>query len=162
MLVTEFPPQRKDEEVYLASYKVNSKIVKTGESLTDDEAYFQDIVCTVRKKVGGKRIRVNVIVAPLYNMSFHYKTSVQKQKYILLRRITYEKELRTYVIDGKETLDLIKVVELMKNVTDVGPLYEKLVKEFIINISNECNVEGNMEYIVVYDRGKCEDFTFNY
>lgn len=37
----------------------------------------------------------------------------------------------------------------------VGPCYEKLFKEFIVNITAECNVEGYKEYRKVCDRGKC-------
>lgn len=43
----------------------------------------------------------------------------------------------------------------MKTFIDIGPCYEKLVKEFIVNITAECNVEGNKECKMVYDWGKC-------
>lgn len=43
-------------------------------------------------------------------------------------------------------MELIKVV---------GPCYEKLVKEFIMNITAECNIEGCKEYRTVYGRRKC-------
>lgn len=34
------------------------------------------ISSTIRRKVGGKRIPVNVIAAPKDNVSYHYETSV--------------------------------------------------------------------------------------
>lgn len=37
----------------------------------------------------------------------------------------------------------------------VGPCYENLVTEFIVNITSKCNVEGRKEYKKVYDREKC-------
>lgn len=42
----------------------------------------------------------------------------------------------------------------MKIVTGIGCCYEKLVKEFIVNVTVEYNFEGNKEYRKVYDRGK--------
>lgn len=46
----------------------------------------------------------------------------------------------------------------MKIVSYIGPCFDKLVKEFIINISNECKVEGSKEYMKVYVRGCCVKF----
>lgn len=43
----------------------------------------------------------------------------------------------------------------MKIVSDIRPCYEKLVKEFILNLSSDSNVEGSQEYLKVYIRGKC-------
>ncbi|CAL5209882.1 unnamed protein product [Lathyrus oleraceus] len=47
----------------------------------------------------------------------------------------------------------------MRIVSDIGHCYEKLVKEFIVNISTECNVKGSKEYNKVYDRGKFVNFS---
>ena len=58
------------------------------------------------------------------------------------RRITHERELSKEAIDCQEIMDLLKDDGVMKTVSDVGPCYEKLVKEFIVNISDECNVGG--------------------
>lgn len=49
---------------------------------------------------------------------------------------------------------MLKATRLIKTATDVGPYYEKLFKEFIMNITVECNVEGNKECRNVHDRGK--------
>lgn len=56
-------------------------------------------------------------------------------------------------------MDLLKVTRLMKIVTGVGFCYEKLVKEFILNISSERNIEGSKEYRKVYVRGKFIKFS---
>lgn len=37
----------------------------------------------------------------------------------------------------------MKAVGLIKIVNDIGHCYEKLVKEFIVNITVVCNVKGN-------------------
>lgn len=41
----------------------------------------------------------------------------------------------------------MKDVGLMKIVTDIGPCYEKIVKEFIVNLSCECVVPQNLPFI---------------
>lgn len=86
---------------------------------------------------------MNVVDAPLDNVPFHYETSVQKWKYGFLRRVSCEKKLGTDALNCKEIIDLIKVVGLMKIGSHIGPCYEKLVKEFIVNITVESNVESN-------------------
>lgn len=86
------------------------------------------------------------------NVSFHFETNVQRWKHVFERRIVGEKEL------GKKALDCKKIMELLKTITNVDPFYEKLIKEFIMNITTECNVEINKEYKKVYDREKCVKF----
>lgn len=46
----------------------------------------------------------------------------------------------------------------MKTVTDISACYEKLVNEFIVNMSPDCNVKGSQEYMKVYVREKCVKF----
>lgn len=127
-------------------------------TLTNAEEDVQDIVHIVRRKVGGKRILVNVSSAHRDNISFHYETSVQKWTHVFQRRIVGEKELGKEALDCKEIMELLKAAGLMKIVTDDGPCYENLVKEFIVNITIECNVECNKEYRNMYHIGKCVKF----
>lgn len=70
-----------------------------------------------------------------------------------------ERELGIKALDCKEILDLLKVIKLMKTVTDVGLCYEKLVKDIILNISSERNIEGRKEYRKVYVRGNFIKFS---
>ncbi|MCI36795.1 envelope-like protein, partial [Trifolium medium] len=46
----------------------------------------------------------------------------------------------------------------MKTMTQIGKYYEKLVREFIVNITNKCS-EGSDEFRKVYIRGKCIKFS---
>lgn len=84
---------------------MNRKLVQTSNFETDDEEDVMDIMHTVRIKVGGKIIPVNVFSAHMDNISFQSQTSI---------------------------------------------------------IVTECNFEDIKEYKMVYDRGKCEVFTFYY
>ena len=47
----------------------------------------------------------------------------------------------------------------MKIVSNIGPFYEKLVKEFLVNLTLDCNVERSQKYMKVYIRGKCLKFS---
>lgn len=47
----------------------------------------------------------------------------------------------------------------MKTVSDMRPYYEKLVKEFIVNLFHDCNIKGSQKYKKVYVRGKCVKFS---
>lgn len=98
-----------------------------------------------RWKVSGKIIPLNVFAATLDNVSFRSESSVQNWKYVFQRRISYKRELSKKSFDCNDIIELIKVV---------GPFYEKFVKEFIVNISAECNDEGYKKYRKAYDRGK--------
>lgn len=55
----------------------------------------------------------------------------------------------------REIWDLLKKDGLMKIVTYIGPCYEKLVQEFIINLSSESNKEESKEVCKVYVIGCC-------
>ncbi|MCI36563.1 envelope-like protein [Trifolium medium] len=46
----------------------------------------------------------------------------------------------------------------MKTITKIGRCYEKLVREFIVNITNDCR-EGSDEHRKVYVRSKCIKFS---
>ncbi|XP_050897395.1 uncharacterized protein LOC127104245 [Lathyrus oleraceus] len=52
-------------------------------------------------------------------------------------------------------MDLIQEVGLMKTVTQFSKCYEMLVKEFIVNVSEEYADEKSKEFRKVYVRGKC-------
>lgn len=47
----------------------------------------------------------------------------------------------------------------MKIVIDVGKCNEKMVKEFVVHNSTECNDESSKEFRKVYVRGKCVKFS---
>lgn len=114
---------------------------------------------TVKREIGGKRILVNIPYAPLDNVSFHCESNVKKWKYIFQRRNAREKELSKEAIGYKKIMELLKAAGMKKSVTNIGPCYEKLVKEFIVNIIIECNFEESKEYRKVYVRAKCVKFS---
>lgn len=92
MLVTEFQTQRKEEQVSHDNSEVIRKLVQTRESDINSEAYIQNIVSTMRRKVGGKRIHLNVTSSHMDNMSFQSEANAQKWKYVFQRMIGVERE----------------------------------------------------------------------
>lgn len=56
-------------------------------------------------------------------------------------------------------MDMIKEVELMKSVAEFGKCYDMLVKEFIVNISKDCDNKRSKEFRKVYVRGKRMEFS---
>jgi hypothetical protein len=70
-----------------------------------------------------------------------------------------ERELSNETLDCKEIIDLIEKAGLMKTVSGLGSCYEKLFKEFIVNIAEDCDNPLSKEYHQVFVRGKCVEFS---
>ncbi|XP_050909854.1 uncharacterized protein LOC127123693 [Lathyrus oleraceus] len=122
------------------------RIVQSSNSETDGETGVLEIATSSRRKVGGKIILVNIPVELLDNVSVHSEGNVQKWKYLYQRRIASERELSKDVLEWQEIMNLMKDVGLMNIVSDIEPYTDKLIKEFIVNISSEFNVEGSQQY----------------
>ncbi|XP_050908528.1 uncharacterized protein LOC127122192 [Lathyrus oleraceus] len=75
------------------------------------------------------------------------------------KRLALERELAQNVLDCKDIMDLIQEAGLMKTVTQFSKCYEMLVKEFIVNLSEECDDGKSKEFRKVYVRGKCVNFS---
>ncbi|XP_050896462.1 uncharacterized protein LOC127103239 [Lathyrus oleraceus] len=73
--------------------------------------------------------------------------------------LALERELDQNVLECKEIVDLIQEAGLMKTVTQLSKCYETLVKEFIVNVSEECVDGKSREFRKVYVRGKCVNFS---
>ncbi|KAK2454104.1 hypothetical protein QL285_001699 [Trifolium repens] len=118
-----------------------------------------NIVSTGKKKIGGRIIPQNVPDVPMDNISFHFIESAQKWKFVANRRLALERELSAEALEQKEIIALIEKAGLMKTVTGIGECYEKLVKEFLVNIPEDCDNPLSKEHHKVYVRGKCVHFS---
>ncbi|XP_050914639.1 uncharacterized protein LOC127129517 [Lathyrus oleraceus] len=132
---------------------------ESSESDQDIEHNVHDIISTFRKQASGKKIPANILELPLNNISFHYVENVEKWKYVYQRRLALEMEFRKDDFECKEVLSLIQEADLRKTVTGFGKCYEMLVKEFIVNISKECDNKKSKEFKKLYVRGRCVDFS---
>ncbi|KAK2435286.1 hypothetical protein QL285_020359 [Trifolium repens] len=118
-----------------------------------------NIVSTGKKKIGGKIIPQNVPDVPMDNISFHFIESAQKWKFVANRRLALERELGAEALECKEIVSLIEKAGLLKTVSGIGECYEKLVKEFLVNIPEDCDNPLSKEHHKVYVRGKCVHFS---
>ncbi|XP_050908497.1 uncharacterized protein LOC127122156 [Lathyrus oleraceus] len=124
----------------------------------DVEHNVQDIVSIDQKQTYGK-IPANIPQVPIDNISFHSMENVEKWKFVYKRRLPLEREMGKDSFECKEVMSLIQEDGLMKNLIGFGKCYEMLVKEFIVNISKECDNKRSKEFRKVYVRGRCVGFS---
>ena len=58
-----------------------------------------------------------------------------------------------------EIKEFLSDAQLMKKVIDVGPYYPKLVKEFIVNFSDDLNKPNNPDFKQIHVRGHYFSFS---
>ncbi|KAK2386046.1 hypothetical protein QL285_059986 [Trifolium repens] len=141
--------------------KKSRKKLRRAASVSDHDVVddVPNIVSTGKKKVGGKIVPQNVLDVPMDNISFHFIESAQKWKFVANRRLALERELSVEALEQKEIIVLIEKAGLMKIVSGIGECYEKLVKEFLANIPEDCDNPLSKEHHKVYVRGKCVHFS---
>ncbi|KAK2373930.1 hypothetical protein QL285_074931 [Trifolium repens] len=90
---------------------------------------------------------------------FHNKENEQRWRIVSQRRMATERELSSEALSYKEITTLLEEAKLMKTVLGVGKCYERLVREFITNLTGECAEEGSDSYHKVQLREKNFDFS---
>ncbi|XP_057444259.1 uncharacterized protein LOC130736442 [Lotus japonicus] len=149
----------KQQEVEAKSAKKKKVPVAAEESGSDVEEDVDDILPSEKKKYAGKRFPHNVHVVSIDNVSFHAEGNVQKWKYVCQRKIDKDREVGSDVLECKEVVALIEKAGLMKTILKVGRCYERLVKEFLVNLSVEVGLPESVEFRKVYVRDKCVEFS---
>ncbi|XP_045791671.1 uncharacterized protein LOC123886395 [Trifolium pratense] len=74
---------------------------------------------------------------PCDNVSFHLPSYAQRWGIICRRRLALERELGKDILECEEIVSLINDVGLIKTVWGLGSCYEKLFREFVVNIPIE-------------------------
>ncbi|XP_058762484.1 uncharacterized protein LOC131635869 [Vicia villosa] len=124
---------------------------------SDVDVNAQDI--PLRKKPTTSKLASSLPEVPIDNISFHYPSSVNRWKYVYPKRIALGRELAQNVLENKETVYLIHEAGLLKTVVHFPTCYEMLVKEFIMNLSEDCADRKSKDFRKVYVRGKCVTFS---
>jgi hypothetical protein len=137
------------------------KVVSSSESNHDVVEDVPNITTAGRMKSAGKKGAQTVEKVPNDNVSFQFPESALRWKFIYHRRVAVERELSEETVKIKEVMELIKEAGLMKTVCNLGECYEKLVKEFVVNILEDCDNPLSREYQKIYVRGKCVNFSPN-
>ncbi|XP_045821999.1 uncharacterized protein LOC123914880 [Trifolium pratense] len=96
---------------------------------------------------------------PCDNVSFHLPSYAQRWGIICRRRLALERELGKDILECEEIVSLINDAGLIKTVWGLGSCYEKLVREFVVNIPIGCDNPLDKEFQKVYVRGKCVTFS---
>ncbi|KAK2452073.1 hypothetical protein QL285_011072 [Trifolium repens] len=143
-----------------ASKQKTPKKRKTAAAVSAEDAVVNAPgILSTQKKKAGRSIPQNVPEVPMDNVSFHFSNSAAKWKFVYHRRLALERELSDEALECKEVMDLILQAGLMKTVSGLGSCYEKLVKEFIVNIGEDCGNRLSKEFHQVFVRGKCVQFS---
>ncbi|KAK2354424.1 hypothetical protein QL285_091946 [Trifolium repens] len=147
-------------EISTASKQKTPKKMKIAATVSAEDAVAKAPgILSTQKKKAGRSIPQNIPDVPMDNVSFHFSNSAAKWKFVYHRRLALERELSDEALECKEVMDLILQAGLMKTVSGIGRCYEKLVKEFIVNIGEDCDNKLSKEYHQVFVRGKCVQFS---
>ncbi|WJX73267.1 hypothetical protein P8452_57071 [Trifolium repens] len=152
--------KRKEPPTSDSEYDVEQDVAHIRES--EDESAEEhnvelDVVhikSAVKKSYGKKKIPQGIPDIPVDLISFHNPAHAGKWKYIAHRRLALERELSAEALQCKEVMKLIKRAGLMKTVSGLSDCYEKVVKEFLVNILAGCDNPLDKEYQTVFMRGK--------
>ncbi|XP_050909888.1 uncharacterized protein LOC127123731 [Lathyrus oleraceus] len=143
-IITKRLKNRKGQDIESSSRP--SKSLRNRTSVGPTKRLRKDIISTARKQASGKKIPANIPEVPIDNISFHSVENVKKWKFVYQRRLALERELGKDAYECKEVMSLIQEAGLMKTITGFGKCYEMLVKEFIMNMSKECDNKRRKEF----------------
>ncbi|XP_058746561.1 uncharacterized protein LOC131619489 [Vicia villosa] len=124
---------------------------------SDVEVNVHDI--TSKKKPITNKLAASIPEVLIVNVSFHYASSASRWKYVLQKRLAVERELAPNALKNKEVLERTQEAGLLKTVCNISKCYEKLVKEFVVNLSEDCGNSRSVDFIKVFVRGKCVSFS---
>src|SRR4051812_34625948 len=112
-----------------------------------------------KKKIAVTKSSTKVRDVPLDNIYLHYASNAIQWKFVYQRRLALERELANDALECQEVMKLIKDAGLIKTVSHFSKCYEILVKEFIVNLSQDCGNGTTDDFHKVYVRRKCIDFS---
>ncbi|MCI29571.1 envelope-like protein, partial [Trifolium medium] len=114
---------------------------------------------SAKKAMTAKKSSQEVEEVPCVNLSFHRAAYAQRWNYVYKRRFALERELGVNILKCEEIVNLIKEAGLIKTVWGMGECYEMLVREFLVNIPEDCDNPLSKEYQKVFVGGKCVEFS---
>ncbi|XP_058774496.1 uncharacterized protein LOC131648786 [Vicia villosa] len=158
------PVKSRTKSVGVSPSKSWSKVVPkkrkeraVEESESDVEVHVHDT--PLKKKPTTCKLSASVPEVPIDNVSFHFAASANRWKFVYQKRLALERKLAQNARDCKDIMDLIDAAGLIKIVVHLSKCYEMLVKEFIVNLSEECADKRSKEFRKVFVRGKCVNFS---
>src|SRR3954464_5774863 len=128
-------------------------------SVTEDDVLSDVPDIPSKKKIAVTKSSTKVRDVPLDNIYLHYASNAIQWKFVYQRRLALERELANDALECQEIMKLIKDAGLIKTVSHFSKCYEILVKEFIVNLSQDCGNGTTDDFHKVYVRRKCIDFS---
>src|SRR4051812_31849231 len=128
-------------------------------SVTEDDVLSDVPDIPSKKKIAVTKSSTKVRDVPLDNIYLHYASNAIQWKFVYQRRLALERELANDALECQEIMKLIKDAGLIKTVSHFSKCYEMLVKEFIVNLSQDCGNGTTDDFHKVYVRRKCIDFS---
>ena len=136
-------------------------VVSSDESEYDAREDVLNVISSSSKRSAGKKVVETVANVPIDKVSFHLPENAQIWKYIFHIRLALERELGKEAIKMEEVMSMIKEAGLLKTVCNIGDCYEKLMREFLVNVLEDCNNPLSQEYQKVYVIAECVNFSPN-
>ncbi|CAJ2651841.1 unnamed protein product [Trifolium pratense] len=152
------PPPEKKKGV------LKRKSAPSSDSEFEAEKDDSSIKPPAKKAMSAKKAMPQVVAPdiedfPCDNVSFHLPSYAQRWGIICKRRLALERELGKDILECEEIVSLINDAGLIKTVWGLGSCYEKLVREFVVNIPIGCDNPLDKEFQKVFVRGKCVTFS---
>src|SRR4051812_33974466 len=156
--------KEKMKKVLTGHSKSGSKVSvkkRKERSISDSEADVPSDVPDIpsKKKIAVTKSATKVRDVPLDNIYLHYASNAIQWKFMYQRRLALERELANDALENQEVMQLIKSAGLIKTVSQFSKCYEMLVKEFIVNLSQDCADGRTDDFHKVYVRRKCIEFS---
>ncbi|KAA0045418.1 uncharacterized protein E6C27_scaffold294G00110 [Cucumis melo var. makuwa] len=99
----------------------------------------QQLRRNITTKAGRKKIPLNIPPVLIDGISFHLEENVQHWKFVVQRRIADEVNISDKHHSCVSIMNLIAKAGLSKTISDVGPFYPQLIKEFVVNLPADFN-----------------------
>ncbi|TYJ96982.1 flocculation protein FLO11-like [Cucumis melo var. makuwa] len=109
----------------------------------------------VSTKAVRRKAPPNVSSVPIDGVSFHSEEGAHKWKYVVKQRIANEANIADRYNFCSAILELIRNVDLIRTLSEVGPFYPRLMRELIVNLPSDFNDPSADEYQKVHIRGVC-------
>ncbi|CAJ2652017.1 unnamed protein product [Trifolium pratense] len=154
-----YGPPKPVSKVVPRSETKKRKAPPTSDSDFEPETDVAASGSTSRKSVGRKKVPQSVPYAPLDNVSFHLENGSARWKFVYHRRLALERNLKADILECPSVVEALEFAGLMKTVVGLDKCYDRLVKEFLINVAANCNDPASPEYRQVFVRGKCVSFS---
>jgi len=100
-----------------------------------------------------------VASVPIDKGFFHLPQNALRWKFIYHRTLALERELGKEVLELEVVMEYIKEACLIKTLCNLGECYEQLIKEFLVNILDDCDSPISSEHQKVFVRGEWVNFS---